>query len=314
MIKNKFFSSLVGCLVILSFIFVSCTGGNDTEPAADTVVEEAAPVVIGLSLSTLDNPFFQSVKTGAEDSAGRLGAQLIAEGADNDAATQEAQILAMIDQGVSALLINPVDGDAIVPAIEAANAAGIPVLTVDRSAASGDILAHIASDNAAGGLMAGRYLVETINESGTVVELEGIPGTSAAQDRGAGFNEALAGYNDITMLAQVVANFSREEGKAVFAQLLADNETITAVFAHNDEMILGAIEAANEAGRTEDILFVGFDAIDEAIGALENGELAATIAQQPVEMGRLSVETAVAALNGEQTNAFIPVELALITR
>jgi ribose transport system substrate-binding protein len=313
MIKNRFFS-LIGGLVILSFIFMGCTGGNDTESATDTVTEEDAPIVIGLSLSTLDNPFFQSVKAGAEDSAGRLGVELVVEGADDDAAMQETQILAMIEQGVSALLINPVDGDAIVPAIEAANAAGILVLTVDRSAASGDILAHIASDNAAGGLMAGRFLVETIKESGTVVELEGIPGTSAAQDRGAGFNEALVGYDDITILAQVVANFSRAEGKDVFAELLAEHETITAVFAHNDEMILGAIEAANEAGRTEDIVFVGFDAVDEAISALEDGDLAATVAQQPVEMGRLSVETAVAALNGEQTNAFIPVELALITR
>lgn len=314
MIKNRLFNLLVSSLVILSFVFVGCTGGDEAEPTPDPIGNETSPMIIGLSLSTLDNPFFESVRAGAEDSAARLDVELIVEQADNDAAMQETQILALIDQGVSAILINPVDGDAIVPAIEAANAAGIPVLTVDRSASGGDIVTHIASDNAAGGMMAGQYLVETINETGSVVELEGIPGTSAAQDRGAGFNEAVAEHDDITIVAQAVANFSREEGKSVFAELLADNETITAVFAHNDEMILGAIEAANEAGRTDDIVFIGFDAIDEAISALEDGELAATIAQQPVEMGRLSVETAVAFLNGEQIEAFIPVELALITR
>lgn len=312
--KNNVFIFVIG-FFILTLLFVGC----GSEPQADvaeneTAAEESEPVVIGLSLSTLDNPFFESIQEGAADSAERLGAELIVQDAANDADTQEAQIRELIGQGVSAILVNPVDGDAIVTAIEAANAAGIPVLTVDRSAAGGEVESHIASDNQAGGEMAGEYLAEVINEAGEIIELEGIPGTSATQERGAGFNAAIAEYESVSLLAQEVANFSRDEGKTVFEQLLADHEIITAVFAHNDEMILGAIDAAKEANRAEDIVFVGFDAIDDAIIALEDGDLTATIAQQPVEMGRLSVETAVSLLNGESVESFIPVELALITR
>lgn len=309
--SNRFFN-LIGTIVVL-FNIIGCTSSSTAELTPDTAVVEP-PILIGLSLSTLDNPFFESIQSGAEDSARRLGVQLLVEAADNDTATQEAQVLNMIDQGVSAILLNPVDGEAIVPAIEALNAAGIPVITVDRSVAGGEVVAHIASDNVAGGQMAGRYLIETIKETGAVVELQGIPGTSAAQDRGAGFNQVVAEHDDINLFAQVVANFSREEARAAFAQLLAENEEITAVFAHNDEMILGAIEAAADAGRTDDIVFVGFDAIDEAIQALEAGDLTATIAQQPVEMGRLSVELVVSLLKGEVAPEFVPVELALITK
>lgn len=311
--KNKLYFLILG-IAAFAFLLVGCGGDTEPETAAESPTEAEETAVIGLALSTLDNPFFVSIQEGAEDSAERLGVELIVEGANNDAATQESQVQAMIDQGVSVILLNPVDSEAIVPVVEAANAAGIPVLTVDRSVAGGEVVSHIASDNVAGGQMAGNYLAETIDESGEVVELEGIPGTSAAQDRGAGFNEAVSAYDGVNMVAQEVANFSREEGKTVFAQLLAEYETINAVFAHNDEMILGAIEAAQEAGRADDIIFVGFDAVDEAILALEDGDLAATIAQQPVEMGRLSVETAVSLLNGETPDEFIPVELALITR
>jgi ribose transport system substrate-binding protein len=201
-----------------------------------------------------------------------------------------------------------------VPAVEAANKAGIPVFTVDRSASGGTVVAHIASDNVTGGKMAADYLATQLGKKGSVVELQGIAGTSAAQARGQGFNEAIAAYPDIKVIVQQSANFDRAEGKTVFAQILKDNPQIDGVFAHNDEMILGAIEAAKEANRTG-IQFVGFDAVDDAISAVESGDLSATVAQQPAEMGRIGVETALNYLNGDKNiSSFIPVDLALITK
>ncbi len=312
--RRKHLFLLFTLALIFALIITACgdDDGDDQESSEDDAAEQTSPLVIGLSVSTLGNPFFVELQAGAETAAEQHDVTLIVEDAQDDAAQQNTQIQSLIEQGVNALLINPVDGEAVVEAIEAANEAGIPVFTIDRSAAGGTIVSHIASDNAAGGAMAANHLAEVIGRSGNVVELQGIPGTSAAQARGDGFNEAIAAYEDITVIARETANFNRDEGQTVFAALLEEYDAIDGVFAHNDEMILGAIEAAKEAERAGDITFVGFDAIEDALTAIEAGELQATIAQQPKEMGRLGVETAVKHLNGETVADEIPVDLALI--
>ena len=213
------------------------------------------------------------------------------------------------------MLVNPTDAAAIVPSIQRANEAGIPVFTIDRAAEGGEVVSHIASDNVAGGRMAAEYLCEALGGEGNVVELEGIAGTSAARDRGQGFNDYMSSEcTGVTIVARQTANFNRAEGLTVFENILTAEPEIDGVFAHNDEMILGAIEAAKAADRAGDILFVGFDAIEDAVAAVESGDLLATIAQQPAEMGRLGVEAAVDYLNGTEIPESVPVDLALITK
>ena len=116
------------------------------------------------------------------------------------------------------------------------------------------------------------------------------------------------------IVARQTANFNRAEGLTVFENILQAQDTINGVFAHNDEMILGAIEAATAAGRAADIIFVGFDAVDDAVAAVQAGTLAATVAQQPALMGQLGVETAAAYLGGQEVATYIPVALALVTQ
>jgi ribose transport system substrate-binding protein len=280
--------------------------------------EAAAPsgegFTLGLSLSTLNNPFFVTLKEGAEEAAAAAGVELIVVDAQDDSAREATNIEDLIQQGVDALLINPTDADAIVPSVQKANEAGIPVFTVDRSAAGGEVVSHIASDNVAGGRMAGQFLCNAIGGSGSAVELEGIAGTSAARDRGQGFNDYMSSdCSGVEIVARQTANFNRAEGLSVFENILQAQPQIDGVFAHNDEMILGAIEAAEAAGRAADITFVGFDAVDDAVAAVEAGQLAATVAQQPSEMGRLGVEYAVKYLNGEPIAASVPVDLRLVT-
>lgn len=300
--------------LVLGLVLMGCTSAS---PAPDESSPPQAETAVPLSIALLvpeSAPFFSTLQDGASEAANRLNAELVIRDAGNDIAAQNEQIQEMIDMGVDAIVITAVDSTAVVEKIEAASAAGIAVLTVDRSVDSDTVVSHIASDNIAGGKMAGDYLAEALDKTGSVVELEGIAGTSAARDRGAGFNEAMLTYPNITIIAKEVANFNREEGQTIFSQILADNPDIAGVFAHNDEMILGAIAAANEAGRTGDIVFVGFDAVDDAVAALEDGTLTATIAQQPAEMGRLGIENAVKHLNGETIPTTIAVDLALITR
>ncbi len=267
---------------------------------------------LGLSVSTLNNPFFVTLRDGAQAAADALGVTLVVVDAQDDPATEAANMEDLIAQGVDAILVNPTDGDAIIPSIEAANAAGIPVFTIDRGANGGEVVSHIASDNYAGGAMAGAYLCKALGGAGKVVELEGIAGTSAARDRGAGFNDYMsANCAGVEIVARQTANFNRAEGLTVFENLLQAQPEVNGVFAHNDEMILGAIEAAAAAGR-EGIVFVGFDAVDDAVAAVGAGTLAATIAQQPALMGDLGVRTAVAALNGETVEASVPVALRVV--
>ncbi len=292
----------VALVAVMSIMLVAGFAGN----------VEAQDYEIGLAVSTLDNPFFVDLADGAEEAAEELGVNLTVVDASDDAATQMSSVEDLVVQGMDLIAINPVDGDAIVPAIEEANMMDIPVITVDRGAAT-DVDVHIASDNVEGGRMAAEYMAEMLNNEGRVIELEGIPGTSAARERGEGFNEIMDGIEGIEIIARQPADFNRAQGMSVMEDLLVAHENIDAVFAHNDEMALGAIEAIDAAGLTDEIMVVGFDAIDDALAAVEEGTMAATIAQQPREMGRLAVEMGVQLLDGEEVDEFVPVPLELIT-
>ncbi len=301
-------------LVILVLIAGACAPATPAAPRATATPAAAQPIVLGLSLSTLNNPFFVTLKEGAEKAAAQYGVRLIVVDAQDDPAKEAANIEDLIQKKVSALLINPTDTKAVVPSIQKANQAKIPVFTVDRAAEGGEIVSHIASDNVAGGRMAAEFLCKALNGKGKVVELEGIPGTSAARDRGKGFNDYLKEQcPGLEVVARQPADFNRAKGLQVFENILQAQPRIDGVFAHNDEMVLGAIQAAEAAGRTG-IIFVGFDAIDDAVKAVKEGKLAATVAQQPAEMGRLAVEMAVKYLRGEKVEKFIPVPLSLVTK
>jgi ribose transport system substrate-binding protein len=305
----KHITTMFTLLILAAVLISACAAPQAAAPTA--VPSEKS---LGLVLSTLNNPFFVTLRDGAQQAADAADTKLIIVDAQDDSAKMTAGIEDLITKKVSAILINPTDSDAVVPAIQKANDSGIPVFTVDRGANGGTVVSHIASDNIAGGSMAAEFLCNAIGGQGNVVELQGVAGTSAARDRGQGFNDYMsASCQGVTIVAQQTANFNRDEGLTVFENILQAQPDIAGVFAHNDEMILGAIQAAEAANRTG-IVFVGFDAIDDAVQAVKDGKLAATVAQQPAEMGRLAVETALKSLNGEKVEASIPVPLTLVTQ
>lgn len=281
--------------------------GSDSEDT--TGGEEASgDYTIGFSISTLNNPFFVTLSEGAEAKASELGASLSVVDAQDDASKQASDVEDLIQQGVDMILINPVDSEAVASAVESANNANIPVITVDRSAEGGEVVSHIASDNVAGGEMAGEYLLSLVGDNAQVAELEGVPGSSAARERGEGFNNVATESLDV--VAKQTANFNRAEGLSVMENILQANPDVTGVFAHNDEMALGALEAIEAAGK--EVAVVGFDATNDAVAAVEEGRLDGTIAQKPELIGEMAVETAVQHLDGEEVEASIPVELELI--
>jgi ribose transport system substrate-binding protein len=270
---------------------------------------------IGLSVSTLNNPFFVTLRDGARAAADKAGLDLVVLDAQDKADKQVSDLEDLVQKKVKVILVNPTDAAAVVPAIKKANAAGIPVITVDRGASGGAVAFHIASDNVAGGRSAGEYTCKLLAGKGKMVELEGIPGSSAARDRGQGFNDYLkANCAGVKVVARQTANFDRAQGLTVMENVLQAQPAIDAVFAHNDEMALGALQAIKASKRP--IKVVGFDATDDAVKAVNGCEMAATVAQQPSEMGRLSVEKAAGLVKGAKPGdktVFIPVALKMVT-
>lgn len=271
----------------------------------------SAQDTIALAVSTLDNPFFVTLKEGAQSKAQELGYQLIVLDSQNDPAKELANVEDSLVRGAKVLLINPTDSDAVSSAVMTANQKNVPVITLDRGANKGDVVSHIASDNIAGGKMAGDFIAEKVGKNAKVIQLEGIAGTSAARERGEGFKQAVES-NEFEILASQPADFDRTKGLNVMENLLAGHHAVQAVFAQNDEMALGALRALQAAGKN--IVVVGFDGTDDAVKAVEKGKLAATIAQQPEQIGALGVETAVSLLKGETVEAQIPVPLKVISQ
>ncbi|KZK78674.1 D-ribose-binding periplasmic protein precursor [Pseudovibrio sp. W64] len=267
---------------------------------------------LALVVSTLNNPFFVTLKEGAEARANELGYKIVVLDSQNDPAKELANVEDVLSKNVSILLINPTDSDAVSSSIRAANRKNVPVVTLDRGAARGTVESHVASDNILGGEMAGELIVETLRGSGKIVELEGVPGTSAARDRGTGFKKAMHGASGIELVAVQPADFDRTKGLNVMENILQAQPEINAVFAHNDEMALGAIKAIEAANR--DILVVGFDGTDDGVKAVEEGTMLATVAQQAGMIGSIGVDTADKVLKGEKVDAYTPVALKLVTK
>ncbi|MDP0377672.1 ribose ABC transporter substrate-binding protein RbsB [Glaesserella parasuis] len=270
-----------------------------------------AKETIALAISTLDNPFFVTLKEGAEKKAKELGYNLVVLDSQNDPAKELSNVEDVTVRGATVLLINPTDSEAVGTAVAVANKKNIPVITLDRGANKGNVVSHIASDNVAGGKMAGDFIAEKVGKNAKVIQLEGIAGTSAARERGEGFKQAIEA-NQFELLASQPADFDRTKGLNVMENLLASHGSAKAVFAQNDEMALGALRAIKASGKN--ILVVGFDGTDDAVKAVNGGQLAATIAQQPEKIGELGVEVADKVLKGEKVEAQIPVPLKVISK
>jgi len=280
---------------------------NQPKGEAVTIVGNGS---IGLAVSTQNNPFFVTLVEGAEDAAEKLGVSISVADAGDDVTKQASDIEDLVAKGISVLIVNPVDSDAVTSAVEAAMAKGVRVISVDRAVNGVEIDCQIASDNILGAELATQFIVDTLGEGVKVAELEGIPGASAAIERSEGFHNVAD--TKLSVVAKQTANFDRTEGMSVMENILQANGDVQAVFAANDEMALGAVEAISGAGKT--VMVVGFDATDDAIEAIKAGKMAGTIAQQPALIGSTAVENAVKLIGGEGIAKSVPVEVTLVNK
>ena len=297
----KKLATLTMSFVLCSSLLVGC--GNNTN--SDTQK-------IGLIVSTLNNPFFVDLKTGIENQAKKLGYDVVVLDSQNDPAKEVSNMEDISVKDVDVVLLNPVDSDSAIASVMVANNLDLPVITVDRAANGGEVVSHVASDNAEGGKMAAQYLINQLGDNANIVELEGIAGSSATRDRGAGFDNEIENSN-LNIITKQSADFDRTKGLSVMENIIQSKGDIDAVFAQNDEMALGALKALQDANM-DNVLVVGFDATDDAVASVDKGEMSATIAQQPILIGETAVNLTHRFLSGETVEAFAPVELKLISK
>ncbi|WP_440027741.1 ribose ABC transporter substrate-binding protein RbsB [Chromobacterium amazonense] len=298
---------------ILALGIAACSKqGPGGAPAGDASAAAAdGKIAVGLAVSTLNNPFFVELRDGAAAEAKKQGVNLITVDAQDDPAKQQASVEDLIQKKVSVILINPTDSSAVANVVKEATSKGIKVVSLDRSVNGAEVSAHIASDNIAGGVMAGKYLLDKLGGKGRIVELEGIAGSSAARERGEGFHQVVDKKEGVKLLAKQPADFDRAKGLSVMENIIQGNKDIQGVFAHNDEMALGAVKAIQAAG-LKNVVVVGFDATPDAVAAVKGGTLSATVQQQPALIGQYGVQTAKKLADGQKVDKFIPVPLNLI--
>ncbi|MGW7095065.1 ABC transporter permease/substrate-binding protein [Streptomyces sp. NPDC054874] len=268
---------------------------------------------VGMSLSTLNNPFFVQMKEGAQAEAEKAGIDLTVTDAQNDASQQANQLQNFTSSGVSSIIVNPVDSDAVGPGVRSANKADIPVIAADRGVNKAETATLVASDNVAGGKLAADVLADKLGGKGSIVILQGTAGTSASRERGAGFAEGLKEYPGIKVVAKQPADFDRTKGLDVMTNLIQSHPGVTGVFAENDEMALGAAKAlGSKAGKSVSV--VGFDGTPDGLKAVEAGTLYASVAQQPAELGKIAVQNAVKAAKDEKVESTVKVPVKVVTR
>ena len=290
--------------IILAISLAACGSQNETASKSDTKSDSgSSKIKIGYSINTLNNPFFVEVKNAAEAAAKEAGISISVVNANNDLATQMNGIEDFIQQKVDVIIIDPVDSKGTVPAVVSANEAGIPVITTGRKVEGGEIQTHLGYDEISNGVTAGEFLAKQIKEKGKVIELQGTTGTDVARDRSKGFQKAIDKFSGIEIVASQSADFDRAKALTVMENILQANPDVVGLYAANDEMALGALQAAKALNKN--IVIVSNDGTEDALKAVQNKEIAGTMAISPSDYGKKAIEIAVAVAKGDNQPEFI---------
>lgn len=300
-------------LLLLSVGILSACGktGLDSGGGSDAKVETKKPdkLTIGVSISTLSNPAFIDMKDEIQSYAKSKGTKVQITDAQNNSSKQNDDVEDFVQKKVDALIINPTDSDAITPAVKAANEAGIPVVCIDRSSNGGKVLTTVASNSVKGGKMAAKYLVDTVGKNAKVAEVTGIPGASATRERGEGFDSYAKGK--LNIVTKQTAGFDRAKALTVTENILQAHSDITAIFAQNDEMAVGAAKAVSASGK--DIKIIGFDGADAAVKLIKNGGISATIGQRFDLMGKIALDSVYKHYQDKKVDKNIEAPIELLT-
>ncbi|HZJ99146.1 MAG TPA: substrate-binding domain-containing protein [Tissierellaceae bacterium] len=272
---------------------------------------------IGYAINNMNDTQQTYVVEATKEEATKLGYSFDIQDAQEDVIKQQDQVNAMIEQGVDAIIVVPVDTSAMEPITDAAIEAGIPLVYVNRNPfGDGDVpegIYYSGSQEIVAGQFQGEYLVDIMGEEGGVAILMGILSNEGAVKRTEGNKEVLGEYPGIKVLAEETANWQKDQALNITENwLTAYGDELNAILSNNDEMALGALNALEANGR-EDVLVIGLDAIPDAIKAVEDGQMAATVLQDSEGQGRGAVEIIDNVLNGREQESIKWLDFVLVT-
>lgn len=277
---------------------------------------QAKGLKIGFSQVTLQSPFYVQLKEGAQAAAAADGDELIFLDANGDVNKQNNDIQDLLTRKVNVLIVDPVNPDAIAPSLDAARRANVPVITVDR-AVHGQVAAYIGRDNVKMGELSGKALVAALKAKGVtggkIVEIQGDAGGTVMMDRRKGFHQALAGTG-FKVVEGPYSEYIRANAVTAMQDLLQANPDMKAVFAHNDDMALGAMQVLQEGNR-KDVLVAGVDGLSEALNAIESGnQYVSTALNDPRYLGDITIQTARQVAAGKKVPAFVDAGTQVATK
>jgi ribose transport system substrate-binding protein len=307
-------------LMLLGACADSGDEGGSSPAAGDDQTGTTGKPIIGLVMKSLGNAYFQGMQAGAEEYAAantdKFELRSVGTQSETDIDGQIDAVKNMIAQKVDAIVIAPADSQALIAPLKEAADAGIKVINIDVKlddealAQAGLDIPFVGPDNVEGARMSGEVLAEALGEGAKVVIIEGISGAANAQQRKAGFDEAVAN-GKLDLVASQSADWETDKANTVFTNLLTANPDIQGVMCANDSMALGVI-AALETAQNTTIKVVGFDNVPEVQPLLDNGKLLATIDQFGNSQAQFGIEGALALLSGGTPEAWVKTKLELI--
>jgi inositol transport system substrate-binding protein len=308
--------TMIFAVILVVALFVGCApqptaAVEPTAPAA--AAETAKPYAFMISHQT--NAFTNELTAAVQSKADELGVDLVVYDAEKDAAKQVSQIETATTQGVSGIVIEPVSVDGVVPALEAAKAAGIPVVVVNQKISKPEAAnSFVGVENVDGGVLEMKTAAEAIGGEGNVAFLLGPLGSDAQIGRTDGYKKVLEEYPNIKVVYEQTANWVTEEALALVENWLQTGTPLKAIVANNDGMAMGALKAVEDAKLLDSIKVYGLDATPDALAAVKDGRLAATISQNTTVQGQTAMDTVVKIANGETVPPEILVDFVLITK
>lgn len=292
--------------VLFSLFIVCCCGCSKSE-------KPVATKTIGVSLLTRTHQFYRDLEEGLNTAAQQQGYKLNLVTGEWDIGRQISQIEDFVTQKVDAIIVCPVDSRGIGKGIKTANAAGIPVFTADIAALEGEVVCHIASDNIAGGKLAGEYLAKLLNGKGQVAIINQ-PIVTSTLDRVQGFREAIAAYPEIKIVKDVNGDGVRDRALQATADVLQAEPGLNAIFAINDDSALGALDAVEDFNRSN-VLIIGYDGTPQACDAIRSDRaLKADVVQYPRQIGEQTIAMIAQHFRGEKTPPVLPVAVGIVDK
>lgn len=285
--KKKLLSVML-CAAMVVSLAAGCGAADKSAKKEETDKGAEDKIKIGITLYSLKNEFTVRIANAAQAKATELGIELAVYDGNYDPSTQISQVETMISDGCDGIILNPQDAEACAPCVDKAIEAGIPVVGVNTRVQSDKLTSYVGSQDVMAGEMEMQKIADLIEGKGNILIIEGPMGQSAQIERRKGIENILEKYPDIKVLAEKTANWSRSEGMTVMENWLQAFDEIDAIVAENDEMALGAREAVKSAGK--DIPAIGVDGITDALSAVEEGNLVASIFQDGAGQGSKAVE------------------------